>query len=137
MNKTTCCRILLGDANLHTHVLNFGSKVRRCFFSADLPSDLIMKQASVRLHFLLLLLLIFHPATSADLQEVDKVPVEVITDSSPCSTTCGLGVKTQTLCFLKDGKTAMEENVRREDGTKVATSNTTGLRNAKKRKVHH
>ncbi|XP_047458971.1 transmembrane protein 81 [Mugil cephalus] len=76
-----------------------------------------MKHASVGLH---LLLLIFHPVTSADLQEVDKVPVEVITDSSPCSTTCGLGIKTQTLCFLRDGETAMEENVGREHETKVS-----------------
>ncbi|KAM7405316.1 hypothetical protein PAMP_012588 [Pampus punctatissimus] len=48
------------------------------------------------------------------------MPVEVIIDSSPCSVTCGLGVKSQTLCSLKDGKTAMEEDVRRKDGTEVS-----------------
>ncbi|XP_070695083.1 transmembrane protein 81 [Pempheris klunzingeri] len=68
---------------------------------------------------LLLLLLLLHPLTSADPEEVDKVPVEVVIDSSPCSVTCGLGVKTQTLCFLKDGKTAMED-VRSEDGAEVS-----------------
>ncbi|XP_067449830.1 transmembrane protein 81, partial [Thunnus thynnus] len=50
----------------------------------------------------------------------EEVPVEVIVDSSPCSVTCGLGVKIQTLCLLKDGKTAMEEDVRRKDGTEVS-----------------
>ncbi|XP_008281379.1 transmembrane protein 81 [Stegastes partitus] len=59
--------------------------------------------------FYLLVLLLFHPLSLTDLEEVDEVPVEVVTNSSPCSTTCGLGVKTQTLCFLQDGKTAMEE----------------------------
>lgn len=48
------------------------------------------------------------------------MPVEVIVDSSPCSTTCGLGVKTQTLCLLKDGKTAMEEGMRSKDGAEVS-----------------
>ncbi|XP_040908550.1 transmembrane protein 81 [Toxotes jaculatrix] len=79
-----------------------------------------MQHGSVGLHLLLLFLLFFHPLSSADLEEVDEVPVEVIVDSSPCSTTCGLGVKTQTLCLLKDGKTAMEEDVRSKDGTEVS-----------------
>ncbi|XP_038165114.1 transmembrane protein 81 [Cyprinodon tularosa] len=57
------------------------------------------------LHFLLFL----HLLIPADMEE-DKIPLEVITDSSPCSATCGLGIKTQTLCLLKDSKTAMEEN---------------------------
>ncbi|GAA6234661.1 transmembrane protein 81 [Lates japonicus] len=80
-----------------------------------------MQHVSVRLCLpLLLFLLLFQPLTSADLEEVDKVPVEVIVDSSPCSTTCGLGVKTQTLCLLKDGKTAMEEGMRSKDGAEVS-----------------
>uniref|UniRef100_A0A3Q3EKR4 Transmembrane protein 81 n=1 Tax=Labrus bergylta TaxID=56723 RepID=A0A3Q3EKR4_9LABR len=54
---------------------------------------------------LLLLLLALHPLTSAHLEEAEKLPLEVIVDSSPCSATCGLGVKTQTLCLLKDGRT--------------------------------
>ncbi|XP_072223320.1 transmembrane protein 81 [Leuresthes tenuis] len=77
-----------------------------------------MQQCSMRLYFLLLLL--FHLLTSTDLKEVDEVPVEVINDSSPCSTTCGLGVKTQTLCLLKDSATALEEKRKRSDGTKVS-----------------
>ncbi|XP_040007718.1 transmembrane protein 81 [Xiphias gladius] len=80
-----------------------------------------MRRVSVGLRLcLLLFLLLFRPPTSADLEEVGKVAVEVIVDSSPCSTTCGLGVKTQTLCFLKDGKTAMEEGVRSTGGTEVS-----------------
>ncbi|XP_073325670.1 transmembrane protein 81 [Pagrus major] len=69
-----------------------------------------MQHVTVRLHLLLFLLLLLHPLTSADLEEEDKVPVEVVVDASPCSVTCGLGMKTQTLCVLKDGKTAMEED---------------------------
>ncbi|TNN80056.1 Transmembrane protein 81 [Liparis tanakae] len=52
------------------------------------------------------------------LEEVDSMPLEVIVDSSPCSATCGLGIKTQTLCLLKDGETATEE-VTSKDGTEV------------------
>ncbi|XP_017295308.2 transmembrane protein 81 [Kryptolebias marmoratus] len=63
-----------------------------------------MHFGSVRLY------LLFHLLVSVDLEEIDQVPVEVITDSSPCSETCGLGLKTQTLCLLTDSKTAMEEN---------------------------
>ncbi|XP_070766001.1 transmembrane protein 81 [Enoplosus armatus] len=73
-----------------------------------------MLRVTVRLH-LVALLLILHPLTSVDLEEAEKVPVEVIVDSSPCSATCGLGVKTQTLCLLKDGETAMED-----DGAEVS-----------------
>uniref|UniRef100_UPI0037E8A1EF transmembrane protein 81 n=1 Tax=Semicossyphus pulcher TaxID=241346 RepID=UPI0037E8A1EF len=80
-----------------------------------------MQHVTVRLHLLLFLLfLLLHPLTSFDLEEVEEVPVEVIVDSSPCSATCGLGVKTQTLCLLRDGKTAMEEGVSREDGAEVS-----------------
>ncbi|XP_031701683.1 transmembrane protein 81 [Anarrhichthys ocellatus] len=67
----------------------------------------------------LLLLLFLHCLTSADLEEVDRMLVMVIVDSSPCSTTCGLGVKTQTLCLLEDGETATEE-VTSKDGTEVS-----------------
>ncbi|KAI3357855.1 hypothetical protein L3Q82_016239 [Scortum barcoo] len=83
--------------------------------SNNLPSNIEMHRLTVRLHLLLLLL---HPLTSADLEEVDKVTVEVITDSSPCSTTCGVGMKTQTRCLVKDGKTAMEEGALRKGGAK-------------------
>ncbi|KAM6924370.1 transmembrane protein 81 [Xenentodon cancila] len=46
--------------------------------------------------------------------------LEVITVSSPCSTTCGVGIKNQTLCLLKDGKISMEEKSKSKDGTKVS-----------------
>ncbi|KAM9351046.1 transmembrane protein 81 [Symphorus nematophorus] len=78
-----------------------------------------MQQANSRLHLLLLSLLLLHRLNLADLEEVDKVPVEVIVDSSPCSATCGLGMKTQTLCLLKDGQAAMED-VRSKDGAEVS-----------------
>ncbi|XP_022618795.1 transmembrane protein 81 [Seriola dumerili] len=55
-----------------------------------------------------------------DLEEVDNVPVEVIVDSSPCSTTCGLGLKTQTVCLMKDGERAMEEGGRSGNGAEVS-----------------
>lgn len=44
-------------------------------------------------------------------EEVQDVPVEVITQSSPCSATCGLGLRTQTLCLLNDSKAAMEKKL--------------------------
>uniref|UniRef100_A0A3P9LTH5 Transmembrane protein 81 n=1 Tax=Oryzias latipes TaxID=8090 RepID=A0A3P9LTH5_ORYLA len=69
----------------------------------------------------LLLLLLFHPPVSAGPDEAEKVVLEVITDSSPCSTTCGLGIRTQTLCLLKDSKTALEEKLGRKNGTKDAS----------------
>ncbi|XP_075958596.1 transmembrane protein 81 [Anarhichas minor] len=78
-----------------------------------------MQHVTVWIDLLLLLLLFLHCLTSADLEEVDRMLVKVIVDSSPCSTTCGLGVKTQTLCLLEDGETATEE-VTSKDGTKVS-----------------
>nr|XP_046253377.1 transmembrane protein 81 [Scatophagus argus]XP_046253378.1 transmembrane protein 81 [Scatophagus argus]XP_046253379.1 transmembrane protein 81 [Scatophagus argus] len=78
-----------------------------------------MQHMTARIH-LLLLFLLFHPLTSADLEEAAKVPVEVVVDSSPCSATCGLGMKTQTLCLLKDSETALEEGVRSKDGAEVS-----------------
>ncbi|XP_029994044.1 transmembrane protein 81 [Sphaeramia orbicularis] len=72
---------------------------------------------SVSLHLVLILLF---SLTTVYLQEVEEVPLEVIVDSSPCSTTCGLGLKTQTLCLLKNGTAAMEENVRSKVGTEVS-----------------
>ncbi|XP_071401669.1 transmembrane protein 81 [Centroberyx affinis] len=74
---------------------------------------------------LLLLLLLPQPSGSLtsdpeeeveEMEEMEDVRVEVIVSSSPCSATCGLGVKTQTLCFLKEGNTGMEEGEKRMDG---------------------
>uniref|UniRef100_A0A8D3B6A4 Transmembrane protein 81 n=1 Tax=Scophthalmus maximus TaxID=52904 RepID=A0A8D3B6A4_SCOMX len=61
-----------------------------------------MQRASVGLRLPLLLLFLFlllpfQPLGSAELDGADEVAVEVVVDSSPCSTTCGLGIKTQTL----------------------------------------
>lgn len=75
-----------------------------------------MQHGTVRFYLLLLL----HPVILADPDEADEVALEVITVSSPCSTTCGVGIKNQTLCLLKDGKTAMEEKVEVNDKTKVS-----------------
>ncbi|CAN9515281.1 unnamed protein product [Ophioblennius macclurei] len=35
--------------------------------------------------------------------------LEVVTTSTPCSATCGLGLKTETLCELEDNQSAVEE----------------------------
>ncbi|XP_034552108.1 transmembrane protein 81 [Notolabrus celidotus] len=70
--------------------------------------------------YLLLLLLFLNPLTSVDPEKADELPMQVIVDSTPCSATCGLGVRTQTLCLLRDGQTAMEEDVRRTDGAQVS-----------------
>ncbi|KAF7645768.1 hypothetical protein LDENG_00198620 [Lucifuga dentata] len=37
---------------------------------------------------------------------MEEAQVEVVVKSSPCSVTCGLGVKTEVLCPLKDVKIA-------------------------------
>ncbi|XP_034445752.1 transmembrane protein 81-like [Hippoglossus hippoglossus] len=81
-----------------------------------------MLLASEGLHcpLLLLFLLFFLLLHPVHLEEAEEVPVEVIIDSSPCSSTCGLGLKTQTLCLLRDSKTAMEEAPGRKDGTEVS-----------------
>lgn len=56
--------------------------------------------------------------SGVDLQ--GNVPIEVIVNSSLCSATCGLGIQTQTMCFLKDSKAAMEENTQRTKGPEVS-----------------
>lgn len=60
-------------------------------------------------HFIfgVLLLFLFCRQTPVGAELGDKV--EVIVDSYPCSSTCGLGLKNQTLCLLKDSRTALEE----------------------------
>uniref|UniRef100_A0A672HVT4 Transmembrane protein 81 n=1 Tax=Salarias fasciatus TaxID=181472 RepID=A0A672HVT4_SALFA len=75
-----------------------------------------MISASDRLHLLLHLLHLLAPGL---LQEVDEEPLEVITDSSPCSATCGLGVRTQTLCRLRDSEAAVEERKGSDGGAEV------------------
>uniref|UniRef100_A0A8C5GLT9 Transmembrane protein 81 n=1 Tax=Gouania willdenowi TaxID=441366 RepID=A0A8C5GLT9_GOUWI len=64
----------------------------------------------VSTEFLFVLVVLLPPLTFGDLEEAD-VSMELITDSSPCSATCGLGLKTQTLCRMK----AVEEDVRTEE----------------------
>ncbi|MEQ2241734.1 hypothetical protein ILYODFUR_028351, partial [Ilyodon furcidens] len=85
------------------------------FFLAfqDKPPRIRMHIYIMILHFLLLL----HLLIPADMEEEDKVALEVITDRSSCSTTCGLGFKTQTLCLLKDSEKAIEADVNK-DGRK-------------------
>lgn len=48
---------------------------------------------------------------AVDVDNEEKVLVEVIVDSSPCSATCGLGVKSQTLCVMRDNDTVTKEGV--------------------------
>ncbi|XP_061554631.1 transmembrane protein 81 [Phycodurus eques] len=58
---------------------------------------------------LAILLLLHHVhLSSADTEEV-QVQVQVVINSTPCSVTCGMGVKVQTVCKLKDGQKALEE----------------------------
>ncbi|XP_040050514.2 transmembrane protein 81 isoform X2 [Gasterosteus aculeatus] len=73
-----------------------------------------MQRLTVRI---CLLLLFLHHLTSVE--EDQSVPVGVIVDSSPCSATCGLGFKTQTVCLMKDGEKATEE-VTSRDATEVS-----------------
>lgn len=56
---------------------------------------------------LLFVLLLLHPIRPAVVEPEDEV--EIIVGSSHCSTTCGLGLRRQTLCLLKDSRTALEE----------------------------
>ncbi|XP_030641089.1 transmembrane protein 81 [Chanos chanos] len=42
------------------------------------------------------------PLTDADLEELEAVSSWVIVHSSPCSVTCGLGLRTQQLCPVND-----------------------------------
>ncbi|KAJ8017272.1 hypothetical protein DPEC_G00016110 [Dallia pectoralis] len=42
--------------------------------------------------------------SAAELEDLKAVPAEVIVHSSPCSTTCGLGLRTQELCPLRQGQ---------------------------------
>lgn len=54
----------------------------------------------------LFLLVLHHPSRSlapASLADLEQVGSEVIVDSSPCSATCGVGLKTQKLCVRHDG----------------------------------
>nr|XP_019965739.1 PREDICTED: transmembrane protein 81 [Paralichthys olivaceus] len=71
----------------------------------------------LRRPLLFLLLLLLYPLGPAELEEVEEVPVEVIVDSSPCSSTCGLGLRTQTLCLMKHSRAEMEEA---GEGTEVS-----------------
>ncbi|CAL8370050.1 unnamed protein product [Lota lota] len=44
----------------------------------------------------------------AYLVDLEQVGSEVITDSSACSATCGVGLKTQTLCLRNQGKSGQQ-----------------------------
>lgn len=61
------------------------------------------------IHLFLLLLSQVLLLTTVHPDEDDKLLVEVIVDSSPCSVTCGLGVKSETLCAMTNGNTATAE----------------------------
>lgn len=59
-----------------------------------------------RLHLSLLLLSQVLLLATMHPDDEDKLLVEVIVDSSPCSVTCGLGVKNETLCAMTNGSAA-------------------------------
>lgn len=60
-------------------------------------------QKTTRLLLLLLFLLCLTCPAEIDPEQ------EVIVESSPCSVTCGLGLRHQTLCLLKYSRAAVEE----------------------------
>ncbi|XP_029690316.1 transmembrane protein 81 isoform X2 [Takifugu rubripes] len=60
---------------------------------------------TTRLLLFVILLFLFHPISPAEVEP----EVEVIVGSSHCSTTCGLGLRNQTLCLLKDSQAALDE----------------------------
>ncbi|XP_057685839.1 transmembrane protein 81 [Corythoichthys intestinalis] len=74
-----------------------------------------MDQMLVALFFL-----IHHQLSSANTVQVQ---VEVVTKSTQCSVTCGLGVKMQTVCKVKDSQKALEESKTKSTGNAVAESN--------------
>ncbi|XP_056155578.1 transmembrane protein 81 [Lampris incognitus] len=81
---------------------------------------------------LLLHLFLVHSSQSLapeDLEELEEMAVEVIVDSSPCSVTCGLGVKRQMLCFLKNDMRL--ERGGEEDGKKWLSE----MKDCRERKV--
>ncbi|XP_061908576.1 transmembrane protein 81 [Entelurus aequoreus] len=53
------------------------------------------------------LILLFPLAAQGE--EPAPVQVQVVTSSTPCSATCGLGVKVQRVCDLKDAEGALED----------------------------
>ncbi|XP_061758691.1 transmembrane protein 81 [Nerophis ophidion] len=55
------------------------------------------------------LLLIIFPLPARGEEPAAAVHVQVVTSSTPCSATCGLGVKVQRVCELKDAEGALEE----------------------------
>lgn len=60
--------------------------------------------------FLLLLSQVLLTTVHPDAE--DKLLVEVIVNSSLCSVTCGLGVKSETVCVMTNGNTATAEGER-------------------------
>lgn len=40
---------------------------------------------------------------------IEKVQLQVVVNSTLCSVTCGMGIKVQTVCTIKDGEKALEK----------------------------
>lgn len=62
---------------------------------------------TTRLLLFMILLFVLRPISPAEVDPEQEV--EVIVRSSHCSTTCGLGLRNQTLCLLKDSQAALDE----------------------------
>ncbi|KAM8829624.1 transmembrane protein 81 isoform 1-T1 [Synchiropus picturatus] len=47
-----------------------------------------------------------------DACKLEELSLEAVVNSTPCSVTCGVGIQTKTLCFLKNGTITSEQECR-------------------------
>ncbi|XP_034028032.1 transmembrane protein 81-like [Thalassophryne amazonica] len=66
------------------------------------------------------LLLLLHVLSSAGLKEAKEVDMEVVVSRTPCSATCGVGLTTETLCFLTGGEKVLHDAAGGQSEPKVS-----------------
>ncbi|XP_077464467.1 transmembrane protein 81 [Stigmatopora argus] len=74
---------------------------------------------TIRDQMLFVLFILIH----FQLSSATMIQVEVVTKSTECSVTCGLGVKLQTVCKVKNSQKALEESETSSTGNAAAESN--------------